>query len=362
MSEMKKDTKKRIDWLDALKGIGIAFIVMGHIVGAWCHLGTGISSQVAMLSYKYFYAFHVPLFFVIAGMTFRARPWNDFFKGIGKRLIVPYLLFGVASILIYWCLYDVIVPLVLSSDSVGHYASKTGQLSLGTQILHLLVGGYSAESFTANSVLWFIPALVSVMLVGQALFSVLTWKYRWSVLIFLCIALFWVKLPWLPWGANLIPRYLPYFILGNLIGTRVVVSEKRTIALIGAIGLIVVFGATAVWNPWQYFPKCMWQKFFNFMVATGNIFGWILLAQSFNLSKMVRYWGTQSMGIMLMHKFPVLFFQNFIPMSRALFAGALISGICGCFLVFVIAMAMTCGACWVIGRFAPWMLGERTHK
>ena len=363
---MEMNTMKRLDWLDALKGLGIAFIVMGHIVGAWCHLGIGISSQVAMLAYKYFYAFHVPLFFVIAGMTFKQRPWGTFLKGLWQRLCVPYFIFGVLSILLYWTLYSIIVPIVLSHDAAGFYANKTEVQTLGEQLLLLVRGGAGAGSFVANSVLWFIPALVTVMVFARV---VIPWvKQRWGWLIVVGVSLLascftpWNDFAWLPWGIYLIPKYLPFLALGCWLGTTTEVFASKWQRGIVSMGLIAVFGVIAIWNPWQYYPKVLWQHLFNFVVTGGNILGWVLLSQTFNLSAVVRYWGRQSMGIMLMHKFPVLFVQHFIPMTRALFVGSLIIGMGGCFLVFVIAMAMTCAACWVIGRFAPWMLGEWNHK
>jgi len=63
-------TRERLDWLDALKGIGIIAVVAGHL---W----TGGLMRDA------FYTFHMPLFFMATGATARALP---------ARLLAPRLL------------------------------------------------------------------------------------------------------------------------------------------------------------------------------------------------------------------------------------------------------------------------------
>lgn len=47
---------KRVSWIDIAKGLGIIFVVMGHS-----------DNPVAQ---KYFFWFHMPLFFIISGYLF----------------------------------------------------------------------------------------------------------------------------------------------------------------------------------------------------------------------------------------------------------------------------------------------------
>lgn len=53
---VRKKIKKRILWIDVLRGIAMFLVVYGH------------TSQNAEIK-KYIYAFHMPLFFIISGMT-----------------------------------------------------------------------------------------------------------------------------------------------------------------------------------------------------------------------------------------------------------------------------------------------------
>ena len=75
---------KRLDEIDFLRGICIIYMVMGHIP-------FGYSFD------HYIHAFHMPVFFVMSGFFLkRDKSVNmlDLFKKLIKKLILPYLFFG----------------------------------------------------------------------------------------------------------------------------------------------------------------------------------------------------------------------------------------------------------------------------
>ncbi len=110
--------------IDVLRGWGILFIVLGHIVGAGSHLSTGMAQDFCTAGYKYFYAFHVPLFFVVAGMTFRQLAWKDFLIRRAQRLLIPYFIFGLFSIALYWLMCSLSTQILQGSDTTGYYGGK----------------------------------------------------------------------------------------------------------------------------------------------------------------------------------------------------------------------------------------------
>ena len=69
----------RIDWLDTAKGMGIVLVVIGHATD------TTISRWV--------YLFHMPLFFMIAGILFRPMPLGELIMRRGRTLLIPYFSF-----------------------------------------------------------------------------------------------------------------------------------------------------------------------------------------------------------------------------------------------------------------------------
>lgn len=69
----------RITYIDTAKGIGILFVVMGHIVPEIFKVAPII------------YCFWVPLFFVLSGMFFRDMSPMNFFKKKIYSLIIPFI-------------------------------------------------------------------------------------------------------------------------------------------------------------------------------------------------------------------------------------------------------------------------------
>lgn len=74
--------KKRIEWVDIAKGIGIFLMVMGH---------TGIPR----IGNQWIYSFHMPLFFFISGFLFQPEKYSpcEFIGRKMKTLVVPYIFF-----------------------------------------------------------------------------------------------------------------------------------------------------------------------------------------------------------------------------------------------------------------------------
>ena len=54
-------TKKRIDWVDCAKGIAIILVLIGHTVT--------FDTESQRLARGIIFSFHMPLFFVLAGIT-----------------------------------------------------------------------------------------------------------------------------------------------------------------------------------------------------------------------------------------------------------------------------------------------------
>lgn len=80
----------RIQWLDLAKARGIIFVCYGHL-----RKGEGESVWLHALdsSISFVYLFHMPLFFLLSGLTVSTRRnWRDFVITKAKRLLIPYLI------------------------------------------------------------------------------------------------------------------------------------------------------------------------------------------------------------------------------------------------------------------------------
>lgn len=125
----------RKDYLDILRGIGIFYVILGHIV----HI-----SYV----FQYIYSFHMPLFFFISGMLFapsKYKSTSDYIKKKAKSLLIPYFFFYIVC-LVYW--YFVEYKLF----------GRSGDTTFLREFYLMFSGCVSI----AGGPLWFLPSLFCV--------------------------------------------------------------------------------------------------------------------------------------------------------------------------------------------------------
>jgi len=142
-------SEKRLDYLDVAKGIAILLVILGHCCVTF-DPGRGIG-MIVNPWLKAIYSFHMPLFFVAAGVV--SRPRSDVAWGTALRkdfgsLLVPYAIFA----LIY---------MPFSLTNVGRMLYGTTQMirSSGEPCTHL----------------WFLPCL---FVSRQLMFFVLNFSLK----------------------------------------------------------------------------------------------------------------------------------------------------------------------------------------
>lgn len=72
--------KGRVAWIDIAKGIAIILVVTGHTVSS----GSQLIPMIFM--------FHMPLFFIMSGYTFKPKPAGEVIRSSAQRLLVPYVI------------------------------------------------------------------------------------------------------------------------------------------------------------------------------------------------------------------------------------------------------------------------------
>ena len=129
MSNQNRDTAN-----DICKGIAILLMIVGHILSMHDYFRVWI------------YSFHMPLFFFLAGMTFKPKPVITLAISSAKRLLVPFITCMAISICIFLVLanYDMAIARcvgMIFPDSIKH-----------------AIFGYSNSRANAAA-LWFLVAL-----------------------------------------------------------------------------------------------------------------------------------------------------------------------------------------------------------
>lgn len=82
ISELKQAEQNHLHWLDISKGIGIFLVIIDHSLGPF-------NQQISY--------FHMPLFFMIAGITFMKKGFVKFLIGKINRIMIPWIFWSIIS-------------------------------------------------------------------------------------------------------------------------------------------------------------------------------------------------------------------------------------------------------------------------
>ena len=122
---------KRIEWIDAAKGMLIVLVVLGH-----CHVNDACDMVIC--------SFHMGAFFLLSGLNFHAEePFLKFLLKKAKSLLFPYLIFALIM-LCYICV------------GTFYYADRKFNLASGLISIFLPISGKETTSVYG---LWFLPCL-----------------------------------------------------------------------------------------------------------------------------------------------------------------------------------------------------------
>ena len=181
---MKRDTS-----IDIARGIAIIAVVVGHL---WCW-----HPEYSFVR-KYVYCFHMPLFFMIAGMCLRMDVGlKQFVLRKCKRLIVPYVIFGISALILYTIVVGFLHNKSSSSSLMAFAAKRFWGFLYGTTCQVKL-----GESLTVceAGMIWFLLALfISFILAVTLGKSVRGWIII-TVLASLAVVWKWMGYPLLPFS------------------------------------------------------------------------------------------------------------------------------------------------------------------
>jgi len=361
-------TVKRIEWIDRWKGLLILLVVLGHVVGGGWHFAHGEVQTALMRTYQGIYMFHMPAFAFLAGMmwTGKEQPFGSFVRKKFMRLMVPYYIFGLASIALYAVFAGSVVETMRSTET-DHYA-HIGATSWWTMPIALLHGGgWPGDGFRANSVLWFLPCLFSSELIYYWVNKAFDKKlHQLWLLPVLIIAMYGMRLypGWpLPMGLSRAPEFLFFMIAGRfLVPTRVsdavkphlIASILLTVMVLVGYGMLV----KCVGGVWAWHSGVSWLGFFCLVSVFGILMS-IAVASVARVSAL-SWLGMYSIGIMLMHKPLLMAVQLKVKPVFSCFAGE------SAVVALVAAVGLTIGiaaVCSVVAvglrRWLPWALGDR---
>ena len=154
--------KKRIGWIDSLRGIAMFFVIFGH---AFYRRNNKIRN--------YIYSFHMPLFFFISGLTTKRSDMTllQFLKKKCKDLLLPYLALNV-----FVFIYKITLQMAF-----GMYSTLTLKTSV-----EFTIKGFSSAIPCIQS--WFILALFVIDL----MFFILTKLFKNDIFVTIAVIIIFV--------------------------------------------------------------------------------------------------------------------------------------------------------------------------
>lgn len=225
---------RRILWIDIAKGLAMLLVFYGHLGGAgdnpWFPDLTG--------SIWIVYLFHMPLFFMLSGLTFNPnKDFRTFFVSRFKRLVIPYFFFSI------YALGKILLLIIAPSVVKGFHAGAMGTPLF--EIGNILLGNTNG--------LWFFLALFwgELALYGvHKLTKQSTHRHLMLAIISVISGVIWFAMSFLG-----IYRYIPFQLLhateavafvglGWLLSHRIKILRKQETLymLAGSTVAFIVFG------------------------------------------------------------------------------------------------------------------------
>lgn len=218
-----------------------------------------------------------------------------------------------------------------------------------------------------NMPLWYIPMIFVLLLMAFWIFKRkddLKWNVTVLLLSVLVAFILYKKigLPNLPFGLETAIYMCPFFALGKVIGSvKGELTGKNTLVKIAvAVGCIAVGTFMTIENGQvSYNADSYGTNGFGyfFVMATMLCVGFVSLAMCFpNGVTAINYVGRNTVGIMVMHKFPILFFVGVFAISKKLIGMyPLVVSI----VVAILSIGMCLATSEVVYRVCPAVLGRR---
>ncbi|GAY72762.1 acyltransferase family protein [Lentilactobacillus kosonis] len=170
-------SKKRIEWIDVAKAIGIIAVVLGHSL---TYHGT---------LYHFLYWWHMPIFFIMGGFFLRPvknGKWLEFFKKRVFPLLISYVFCG--TILIF----------------LSHFLRHETWKYTAFYFVRLIYGGQTLNHYT--SVFWYINVYIIALILVTLLITYIKSRESLIIIGFLSLIIgtsykhiFFLEYKYLPW-------------------------------------------------------------------------------------------------------------------------------------------------------------------
>lgn len=287
--------RRRLEWIDQVKGLAMVAVVFGHSLAGLIDAGISPQNGWFRTAFIAIYLAHMPLFFFLSGLFVKSRVERSpksFLASLAKTIVFPYFL---------WASIQLVVI-----GLAGSFANKpAGDIVQSIAMLPVL----------PPAQFWFLYVLCLAHLIAVAIVP----RFGPLGLLIVAIALTSIpNIPGLPYFVNLLCRMAPYYAMGVILGSRSEFMDGVSrlspltwiLALVAAgVGIYVASNIAvqesgpAYWSLESAHIASLGWKFRNFSVAIMVILALCALAARFEekMPALIGYIGAHSMSIYVLH-------------------------------------------------------------
>lgn len=336
------EKKKRMDWVDAARGIGILLIVVIHSIRP----DMREKQAICRFIYDFIIVFVIGMFFVLSGVTYRISA--------GRHLLKPggFLYKKVQKLLIPFWGYAVLIYMIFSFVA---WFPLTAQIFWGTEYGSMTFGEYLWLTLCADSPyaahLWFIWVLFWIIMIVYICdllcehWKLSNQKVLWCVAAILCAAGF------LEWGSNsIIQRILThmiFFVYGTELALHSRLIEQNSICSKGAIIMasgVMFWYISTDWHTVTWYGEVLWKVCW-LLVRLTFIRGVFRLAVWLKDLKWLTYLGRESFWIYLLHQPFCCGFMGLLLFSKLGLSIPLVCVVC-----ISLGLLLPLGVVWFVRR------------
>lgn len=358
--------KKRLEYFDVAKGIGVFLVLIGHLQGQDFFQ----YSPYILPMCEWIFSFHMPFFFIVSGMLISYRgDLNKDMKDIAKKrfkgIMVPY----------YWFSFFYMTVVVTA------FIKK--QILIGTVWLNL----WYVFSCYGMNVLWFLPALFFAELLFIFLMKKLETKKAVPVIVIQCIIALVLAYvlrqgtydTTIKEGAHqfatmfLRPFVACSFIAIGYFGFSVFnkFENKNTDTIKPginikeiAIGIVLlILGASFVWvNHGVDFRSMVFKNVATYYLCScSTSFGLLYICRNLKPFKLLKFWGVNSLIFMAVHGSETM---TYCAIQAAMWANQYLTRARG-YICYAIIVTVICTYSSImillINKFVPFIVGKPFH-
>lgn len=197
--------KKRIVWIDQLRGLAFYLVVLGH---------AGVGGVLK----DWLYSFHMPLFFIISGLNLNIEKiyntrFRDYALRLAKRMLVPYLWLQMIGLLI---------------KNSAYFAGKGKFLDLSELLTGIFVGNSRIMNAPSNA-MYFLLLLFVAQLGIWAVVKVTKGNkaYMLGIFFVLTVISLCTQMKDVLWHLNVVPVAMLLVFTGRLLMDFYVEHEEK---------------------------------------------------------------------------------------------------------------------------------------